>query len=410
MPRASLIDEPVSSATQIAGPRGAQPSWRAPTPALTPRPTQGPHGLPGVPTVGSSRAWDAAHVSALIVEYHYSDGERLCRLGEYCGMLLAAVSILAHLARIAPAPGAVAIPSVSANLLSLVVHGLPAVIPIRLLSGLGCVWPMAVSWRSLRNLNIVRTSCSCSPNSITNVVILYTFPPIMTRFGFVGMFVSYTALLLAHRARHPRLPDARRVKLVVHSALRATSRTDPFMVCLFAVFSFYLMIGATGLSGATWNGDRYDAAFVGICSLGILLSLVSCLTAYRLSSARQSRPLLFALGIIAVTFWVTAAGSDADLHRGAGTRNFFWNFTDIYQFARSRASTPGVLPRASKEPRCWDMWSRRQWRLASRPSSRVARLLALFGSYVARHSLPTARCTCTRQRFAITSPSARQIS
>jgi hypothetical protein len=107
-------------------------------------------------------------------------------------------------------------------------------------------------------------------------------------------------------------------------------------LCLFAVFCFYMMIGGywafivpIGVS------IGFDTEFVGqMLSAGILLSLISCLAAYRLSQRLgQSKPLLFALGIIAITHFGGAVllGPAAFLI-GLGIVNFFWNFTDIYQF------------------------------------------------------------------------------
>jgi hypothetical protein len=69
-------------------------------------------------------------------------------------------------------------------------------------------------------------------------------------------------------------------------------------------------------------------------SAGILLSLISCLAAYRLSERLgQSKPLLVALGIIALTHFVGGLWfGPAAFIVGLGAVNFFWNFTDIYQF------------------------------------------------------------------------------
>ena len=79
----------------------------------------------------------------------------------------------------------------------------------------------------------------------------------------------------------------------------------------------------------------FDTEFVGqMLSAGILLSLISCLLAYRLSQRMgQSKPLIFALGIITLTHvgCGTWFGPAAFLI-GLGVVNFFWNFTDIYQF------------------------------------------------------------------------------
>lgn len=405
---------------------GAAVDGAPPTPALTPADRlRGLTACLVFATVGFLTSMGMPlMVSALIVEYHYSDGEAgYVASAEYCGMLLAAVvvsSLILRVSRRRLALVAIAI-AVSANLLSLVVHGLPAVIPIRLLSGLGCGMAYAVSVAILAGtVNIVRNFMFLQfANSITNVVILYTFPPIMTRFGLVGMFVSYTALLLLTALAIRGLPE--REESQISRPLRA-ARDIPhrpiLWVCLFAVFSFYLMIGAYwAYLVPLGTAIGYDAAFVGhLLSWGILLSLVSCLTAYRLSRRLgQSRPLLFALGIIAVTFWVTAAWfGPLTFIVGLALVNFFWNFTDIYQFGTIASIDPsGVFASRIQGAQMLGYVvspAMAGWLLDHHLG--FARLLALFGSYVAAAFITySAVYLVTRQCFAITSPSAaRQIS
>jgi len=78
----------------------------------------------------------------------------------------------------------------------------------------------------------------------------------------------------------------------------------------------------------------FNVEFVGqMIAAGILLSLVACLVAYWLSRRHgQSKPLLLALGIIAVTQIAGGIFFGPVLYvLGLGVVQCFWNFTDIYQ-------------------------------------------------------------------------------
>jgi MFS transporter, DHA1 family, inner membrane transport protein len=357
-------------------------------------------------------------VSALIAEYHYSEGQAgYVASAEYCGMLLAAVvvsSLILRVSRRRLALTAIAI-AVSANLASLLVHELPAVISIRLLSGLGCGMAYAVSVAILAGtVNIVRNFMFLQfANSITNVVVLYTFPPVMARFGLAGMLASYTVLLLLTALAIRTLPE-RRAAQSSHPvrAARDIPHRPTLWVCLFAVFSFYLMIGAYwAYLVPLGQAIGYDAAFVShLLSWGILLSLVSCLTAYRLSKRLgQSRPLLFALGAIAVTFWVSAAWFGPPMFiAGLVLVNFFWNFTDIYQFGTiARIDPSGVFASRIQGAQMLGYVvspAMAGWLLDHHLG--YARLLALFGSYVAAAFISySAVYLATRRPLALTAPS-----
>ena len=284
-------------------------------------------------------------VNALIEQYRYSEGHAgYVASVEYLGMFAASVLVSSLILRVSRRKLATAgiLIAVGSNAASLFVTALPHLLAIRFLSGLGCGMAYAVavavlagSSQTVRNFMFLVFA-----NAVTNVLVLYSFPPVLKHWHLAGIFVAYCGVLLATSLCIPWLP---RKFASAHGPISESSvslhesppRFVPWL-CLFAVFCFYMMIGAywafivpIGVS------IGFDAEFVGqMLSAGILLSVISCLLAYRLSQRLgQSKPLLFALGIIAVahiggSLWFGPAA----FLIGLGIVNFFWNFTDIYQF------------------------------------------------------------------------------
>jgi predicted MFS family arabinose efflux permease len=285
-------------------------------------------------------------VAALIQQYSYGEGDAgYVASTEYLGMFAASAVVSALVLRVSRRKLALAgiMIAVASNAMSLFVTALPYLLAIRFLSGLGCGMAYAVAvavlagtTHTVRNFMFLVFA-----NAVTNVLVLYSFPSVLVHWHLAGVFLAYCTVLVATSFCIPWLPAG---FAPAQGPLRERGRPQGrflphhgvLWLCLFAVFCFYMMIGGywafivpIGVS------IGFDTEFVGqMLSAGILLSLISCLAAYRLSQRLgQSKPLLFALGIIAITHFGGAAllGPAAFLI-GLGIVNFFWNFTDIYQF------------------------------------------------------------------------------
>jgi predicted MFS family arabinose efflux permease len=232
--------------------------------------------------------------------------------------------------------------AVASNAVSLVATQFAHLLAVRLLSGLGCGMAYAVAVAVLAGTrHTVRNFMFLVfANAITNVLVLYVFPGILAHWRLEGIFIAYCAILIGTSLFVPWLPTGFEQKHDRPSVAGVAGGKPPLRavlwICLFAVFCFYMMVGAywafivpIGVS------IGLDVEFVGqMLSAGILLSLISCLVAYRLSERLgQSKPLLFALGVIALTQIGSGVllGPAAFL-TGLAVVNFFWNFTDIYQF------------------------------------------------------------------------------
>ena len=284
-------------------------------------------------------------VEALIAQYGYSEGHAgYVASSEYLGMFAASVvvsSLILRVSRRKLAAAGIVIAALS-NAVSLFASLLPDMLALRFMSGLGCGMAYAVAVAVLAGTSqIVRNFMFLVfANAVTNVLVLYSFPMVLERWHLAGIFTAYCGVLIATATCIPWLPRryASAGAPIPEEAASPHPAAPSFVpwLCLFAVFCFYMMIGAywafivpIGVS------IGFDAEFVGhMLSAGILLSLVSCLIAYRLSQRfGQSKPLLFALCIIAIAhisggLWM----GPATFLIGVGVVNFFWNFTDIYQF------------------------------------------------------------------------------
>jgi predicted MFS family arabinose efflux permease len=284
-------------------------------------------------------------VDALIAQYGYSEGHAgYVASTEYLGMFAASVVVSSLILRVSRQKLALAgiLIAIASNATSLFLTAFPHLLAIRFLSGLGCgmAYAVAVAVLAGTHQTVRNFMFLVFANSVANILVLYSFPSVLKHWHLAGIFVAYCGVLIATAFSVPWLP--RRFAATNEpisergvSPIESTPRFVPWL-CLFAVFCFYMMIGAY------WSfivpigvSIGFDAARVGqMLSAGILLSLISCLFAYWLSQRLgQSKPLLFALGIIAVThigagLWFGAAA----FLIGLGLVNFFWSFTDIYQF------------------------------------------------------------------------------
>jgi predicted MFS family arabinose efflux permease len=282
-------------------------------------------------------------VGAVIDQYGYTEGQGgYVASIEYLGMFVASaiVSLLIlrwNRRKLALAGIATAL---AGNAASLLAASLPALLALRFVSGLGCgtAYAVAVAVLAGTQQRVRNFSLLIFGQVLTNAVVVYVFPLLLARWQVAAIFVSYCAMLALAALFIPLLPpfhaptghhaaDAP----VGHAQVR---RWAPW-VCLAGVFSFYLMIGAYwAYIERIGVAVGYDEAFVGkAIAVGILLSLVACNAAYHFGRRwGQSRPLLFALAMVALTHVGTglALGSLAFLV-GLAVVNCFWNFTDIYQ-------------------------------------------------------------------------------
>jgi predicted MFS family arabinose efflux permease len=285
-------------------------------------------------------------VAALIQQYSYTEGDAgYVASNEYLGMFAASAVVSALVLKVSRRKLALAgiIIAVASNAMSLFVTALGSLLAVRFLSGLGCGMAYAVAVAVLAGTShtVRNFMFLVFANAGTNVLVLNAFPSILDHWHLAGVFLAYCAVLVVTSFCIPWLPagfaPAQR-PLLEGGGLqeRSAPHHGVLWLCLFAVFCFYMMIGGywafivpIGVS------IGFDTEFVGqMLSAGILLSIVSCLAAYRLSQRLgQSKPLLFALAIIAITH--IGGGvlfGPAAFLVGLVAVNFFWSFTDIYQF------------------------------------------------------------------------------
>jgi MFS family permease len=283
-------------------------------------------------------------VEALIEQYRYSEGQSgYVASAEYLGMFAASAVVSSLILRVSRRKLAAAgiLIAVVSNAVSLSVIALPQLLAIRFLSGLGCGMAYAVAVAVLAGtIHTVRNFMFLVfANAVTNVVVLYLFPAVLSHWHLAGIFLAYCGILVATALCIPWLPSGFALTQSTTEPATSVERSPPRFVpwlCLFAVFWFYMMIGGYwAFVVPIGTAIGLDTQFVGqMLSAGILLSLISCLTAYRLSQRiGQSKPLLFALAIIAVTHMAGGLWFGSAMFLcGLAIVNFFWNFTDIYQF------------------------------------------------------------------------------
>ena len=304
-------------------------------------------------------------VGALISQLGYSSAQGgLVASTEYLGMFSAsslAAFILVRLGARRMAAYGLAL-ALAADLASPFLSALPGLLTARFLAGLGCGCGYAVA------VAVLTGSTHTSRNFmllifgqvLTNAAIVYLFPSLLERWQLASLFLSYALILVIASLGIGKLPRHRALEpdAAVSEGLGTAPGVHPDgtrvpghlpWLCLFAVFSFYLMIGAYwAYIEVMGMAVGLSADFIGkALAVGILLSLGACLIAYRMGSRLgQSRTLLLALAVVALT--QIAAGlffGPVAYLLGLGIVNCFWNFTDIFQLSTlAKLDRSGVFP------------------------------------------------------------------
>lgn len=282
-------------------------------------------------------------VGAVIDQYGYSEGQGgYLASSEYLGMFAASALVSLLILRVSRRKLALAgtLTAIVSNALSTAVSALPTLLALRFITGLGCGAAYAIaaavlagSQQTVRNFMFLIFA-----QVLTNALVMYLFPSLVANWHVAGIFLAYCGMLMLAGVFIPYLPKhfafARTSSSRSRSEHGAVAGWVPWL-CLAAVFCFYLMVGAYwAYIERIGIAVGFDTVFVGqITAAGILLSLIACLVAYRLSERiGQSRPLLLALGLVATThIWSGLWFGPGPFLVGFAVVNCFWNFTDIYQ-------------------------------------------------------------------------------
>jgi len=178
---------------------------------------------------------------------------------------------------------------------------------------------------------------------VMNAFIFYIFPIIDGKWGINGLFMFYLVEAVPILLILPLLPkyyavDTDGVALDSDAANPAIKRHIPEILprlCLVAVFSFYLLVGAywAFIERAGVEANISDEFISGTLTWGQIFSLTGTLFAVWLANRfGQSKPLLFALFIMVVTMLILAARVDVTTFVfSVFSFSFFWIFIDVFQ-------------------------------------------------------------------------------
>jgi predicted MFS family arabinose efflux permease len=178
---------------------------------------------------------------------------------------------------------------------------------------------------------------------VMNAFIFYIFPIIDGKWGINGLFMFYLVEAVPILLILPLLPkyyavDTDGVALDSDAANPAIIRHIPEILprlCLVAVFSFYLLVGAywAFIERVGVEANISNEFISGNLTWGQIFSLTGTLLAVWLANRfGQSKPLLFALLIMVVTMLILAARVDvATFVFSVFSFSFFWIFIDVFQ-------------------------------------------------------------------------------
>lgn len=224
----------------------------------------------------------------------------------------------------------------------------PDLIPLmlsRLCAGIGagicyatCTASLAGSHNTARTFSILLFVLV-----VMNAFIFYIFPIIDGKWGINGLYMFYLLEAVPILLILPLLP---RYYVEETDDLVLTSETgDPATkphipeilprLCLVAVFSFYILVGAywAFIERAGVEAKISDEFISGTLTWGQIFSLTGTLLAVWLANRfGQSKPLLFALFIMVVTMLILAARVDVGTFVfSIFSFSFFWIFIDVFQ-------------------------------------------------------------------------------
>lgn len=224
----------------------------------------------------------------------------------------------------------------------------PELLPLmlsRLIAGIGagicystCTASLAGSHNSARTFSILLFVLV-----VMNAFIFYIFPIIDEKWGVNGLFMFYLLEAIPILLILPLLPrycveETDEVILVSETNGSELHLHIPEILprlCLVAVFSFYILVGAYWAfierAGATAN---ISTGFIsGTLTWGQVFSISATLLAAWLARRMgQSKPLLFALMVMVVTMLILAARVDEmTFVLSVFSFSFFWIFIDVFQ-------------------------------------------------------------------------------
>jgi len=220
------------------------------------------------------------------------------------------------------------------NVLSLWFHSFGALAVLRLGAGLasGAAYSSSLALLCGATDTARGYSILIFAQVIANAIVLAAFPAIDDRWGPAGLFVTIAVVLLATLFVVPYLP-ARRPPMPAHAA--GAGRIVLPGLCLAAVAFVYVAIGSF------WAyAERMGLAFGlapnlvhNLLTASVLLSSLGCIAAFRVSRAGgQSRPLLAALGLLAVTLLAHSVSMHGAMYIVTlAMLQVCWNFIDIFQ-------------------------------------------------------------------------------
>lgn len=215
----------------------------------------------------------------------------------------------------------------------------------RLCAGIGagicystCAASLAGSYNAARTFSILLFVLV-----VMNAFIFYIFPIINDRWGVNGLFMFYLLEAVPILLILPLLPaycgqNTEEVNMIAEADTPAIQSKIPDILprlCLVAVFSFYLLVGAywAFIERAGVAANLSSTFISGTLTWGQIFSLTGTLLALWLARRfGQSKPLLFALFIMIATMLVLALRVDAiTFVFSIFSFSFFWIFIDVFQ-------------------------------------------------------------------------------
>ncbi|MDA9372144.1 MFS transporter [Porticoccaceae bacterium] len=215
----------------------------------------------------------------------------------------------------------------------------------RLIAGVGagicystCTASLAGSHNSARTFSILLFVLV-----VMNAFIFYIFPIIDDKWGVNGLFMFYLLEAIPILLILPLLPQYCAEDRDEQAPTKATADSAAHLsipeilprLCLVAVFSFYLLVGAywAFIERAGVAADLSGQFISQTLTWGQIFSLTGTLLALWLARRfGQSKPLLFALLVMIITMLTLAFRVDsATFIFSVFSFSFFWIFIDVFQ-------------------------------------------------------------------------------